>query len=411
MAAMAPGARRRAASGALLLALGLGLISAGLVLAEERQSPLLQLTVDRAQDVRPVWSPDGQHIAFQSDRAGGQYQVWTMNSDGSNPLQLSHEESDDRHPVWSPDGSQLAFDAGTANLREIWLMNADGSNRRQITRLDAFASFPSWSADGRELAFYTYKLGVTDLWMVDAAGSGPRQLTRGLADERKSNCTNACHRPAWSPDGSTIAISGGDHRTIWTVDVNTTAMTQVTDGVEHTHFPWYLPDGRLAWVVEYIQQGGAAYTDVVAADPVHPATTERLLQQVSVQGPYEISSDGKRVLFHSPRAGNFDIYVADTGATGGLEALQTSRSTADVAAGVPTPVPEPALSSSRAVVAIEPAGAAGAAHPLPVSAAANVAQPVAEAPPNPILATAIAGLVLLGAAAVLITTVQFARRR
>jgi len=409
---MAPGAWRLAATGALLLALGLCLISAGLVLAEERQAPLLQLTVDRAQDVRPVWSPDGKRIAFQSDRDGGQYQVWTMNVDGSDPLQLSHDESDDRHPVWSPDGSQLAFDSGTANLREIWLMNADGSNRHQITRLDAFSSFPSWSADGREIAFYTYKLGVTDLWMVDASGSGLRQLTKGLADERKSNCTNACHRPAWSPDGSTIAISGGDHRTVWTVDVNTTAMTQVTDGVDHAHFPWYLPDGRLAWVVEYIQLGGGAYTDVVAADPAHPATTERLLQQVSVQGPYEISSDGKRVLFHSPRAGNFDIYVADTGATGGMDALQSSRSPADIASGVPTPVPEAALPSSRAVVPVEAGGAAaGAAHALPVAAAANVAQPAAEPPPNPILATAIIGLVLLGVAAVLITTIQFARRR
>ena len=44
------------------------------------------------------------------------------------------------------------------------------------------------------------------------------------ADERKSNCTNAGQRPAWSPDGQTNAISGGDHRTVWTVDYNTLAV-------------------------------------------------------------------------------------------------------------------------------------------------------------------------------------------
>jgi Tol biopolymer transport system component len=404
---MAPGEWRFAATGALLLALGLGLISVGMALAEERQAPLLQLTIDRAQDVRPVWSPDGKRVAFQSDREGGQYQIWTMNSDGSDPRQLSHEESDDRHPIWSPDGTQLAFDSGTSVMREIWLMNADGSNRHQLTKVDAFASFPSWSADSRQLAFYTYKAGVTDLWTVAADGTGVRQLTKGLADERKSNCTNACHRPAWSPDGSTIAISGGDHRTVWTVDVNSTSMTQITDGVEHTHFPWYLPDGRLAWVVEYIQQGGGAYTDVVAADPARPTATQVLLKNVSVQGPYEISADGQRVLFHSPRAGNFDIYVADTAASGGLEALQTSRSTADIAAGVPTPVPDPALTTSRAIVAIDPATGSAASHPLPVAAAPVIPDP----PPNPLLPIAVTGLIMLGVAAALVTALQITRRR
>jgi Tol biopolymer transport system component len=406
---MAPGEWRLAATGALLLALGLGLISAGLVLAEERQAPLLQLTIDRSQDVRPVWSPDGKRVAFQSDRDGGQYQIWTMNSDGSDPRQLSHEESDDRHPIYSPDGTQLAFDSGTNVSREIWLMNADGSSRHQLTRLDAFASFPSWSADSRELAFYTYKAGVTDLWTVAADGTGVRQLTKGLADERKSNCTNACHRPSWSPDGSTIAISGGDHRTVWTVDVNSTAMTQITDGAEHAHFPWYLPDGRLAWVVEYIQQGGEAYTDVVAADPATPTATQVLLKNVSVQGPYEISADGQRVLFHSPRAGNFDIYVADTAASGGLAALQTSRSSADIAAGVPTPVPDPALTSSRAVVAIDPASGSTASHPVPQAVAA--APVVPEPPPNLLLPIAVTGLIMLGVAAALVTTLQIMRRR
>jgi len=400
------------AFGILLLTLGALLFGAGLAWAEDRHAPLLQLTVDRAQDVRAVWSPDGARIAFQSDRGGDQYQIWSMQSDGGDPRQLSHDEADDRHPVYSPDGRHIAFDSGNANLREIWLMNADGSNRHQVTRLDAFASFPSWNADGSRLAFYLYKLGVTDLYVVNADGASVQSLTTGLADERQSNCTNACHRPGWSPDGHTIAISGGDHRTVWIVDVATLGMTQITDGVEHAHFPWYLPDGRLAWVVEYIQQGGAAFTDVVAADPAHPTNTTKLLSNVSVQGPYELSPDGQRVLFHSPRSGNFDIYVADMAATGGLQALQTSRSTADIAAGVPTPAADPATlgGSSRAVVPIAPAGAADASHPLPQQPVAAAAQTQAEATTNPLVPIAVTALVMLGVVTVLITGVQIARR-
>src|SRR5262245_21816498 len=105
-----------------------------------------------------------------------------------------------------------------------------------------------------------------------------------------------------------------------------------------------------------------------------------MLSNVSVQGPYEISSDGQRVLFPSPRSGNFDIYVADTGISGGLEALQSSRTTADIAPGVPTPVPEPAQTSSRAVVATDAAGST-IAHPQPAAAVAGAPAPATVAAP------------------------------
>lgn len=397
-----------------LLSLGALLIGAGLALAqdkaaEDRHAPLLQLTIDRAQDVRAVWSPDGTRIAFQSDRGGGDYQIWSMTTDGGDPKQLSHDEADDRHPVYSPDGRQIAFDSGTANIREIWLMNTDGSNRHQITRLDAFASFPSWSADGSHLAFYLYKGGVTDLYMVNADASGVRPLTQGLADERKSNCTNACHRPAWAPDGKTIAISGGDHRTIWTVDVNTTAMTQITDGVEHAHFPWYLPDGRLAWVVEYIQQAGQAYTDVVAEDA--SGKTTKLLSNVSIQGPYEMSPDGQRVLFHSPRSGNFDIYVADMATAGGIQALQGTRPDADIASGVPTPAPaSSAPKVAQGSVAAQPATGSTVQPIVAAAPASSTSAAAPDTPANPLLAFAVTALVLLGVAAAGITALQLTRR-
>ena len=43
-----------------------------------------------AWDMQPKWSPDGRHIAFTSDRAGGD-NIWIMDADGSNPLQISKE--------------------------------------------------------------------------------------------------------------------------------------------------------------------------------------------------------------------------------------------------------------------------------------------------------------------------------
>src|SRR5215207_9265987 len=92
----------------------LGLASAHVALSA---SPIQQLTNDTASDVRPVWSPDGKRIAFQSNRTR-LYQVYVMDADGSNEQRLSTADADDRHPAWSPDGTTIAVDSGTEALRE-----------------------------------------------------------------------------------------------------------------------------------------------------------------------------------------------------------------------------------------------------------------------------------------------------
>ena len=62
------------------------------------------LSQNKAEDGGlPVWSPDGQYIAFMSDRDGNN-EIYVMDPDGSNPRNLTHNEADDRLPVWSPDG-------------------------------------------------------------------------------------------------------------------------------------------------------------------------------------------------------------------------------------------------------------------------------------------------------------------
>jgi Tol biopolymer transport system component len=412
---LAAGSRdmRLASVGALLLGAGLALlVSAGITSAQSRHA-LVQLTVDRSLDVRPVWSPDGTQVAFQNNQTG-KYQIWTMNVDGGDSRRLSRDESDDRHPIWSPDGKWIAFDAGSGQNREIWIMDTEGNNRRQLTSLNGVASFPSWSDDGKSIAFYLYKAGIADLWVMDSSGSTAKALTTGLADERKGSCTNSCHRPAWSPDSTTIAFSGGDHRTIWTIDARGGNMAQLTDGREHAHFPWYLPDGRLAYIAEYVQQG-KSWTDVVVTDPANPSSTSRPLQGVSIQGPYEVSSDGERVLFHSPRGGNFDIYMADVGVPGGMDALTTSLVTAELAAGAPTPAPERASPLSK------PGAAAAAAQPVvpPVPAPAAPAAPAPAAPAAPPVETVggvnlfqamLAWIGVLAVALVGLGAVQYARR-
>src|SRR6266550_2391779 len=91
-----------------------GLASAQVALAA---GPILQVTADGTSSVRPAWSPDGTHIAFQTSQDNA-YHVYTMAADGSDRRLASQGTVDDRHPAWSPDGKVLAVDTGGDLKRE-----------------------------------------------------------------------------------------------------------------------------------------------------------------------------------------------------------------------------------------------------------------------------------------------------
>jgi Tol biopolymer transport system component len=96
--------------------------------------------------------------------------------------------------------------------------------------------------------------------------------------------------------------------------------------------PWFLADGRLAFITEYVPpRYDGAWTNAWALDL---QTGQRTLLQthMAMQGPLSFSADGTQVLFHSPRAGNFAIYRVDLHAPGGLAALQGRRAPEDTLA-------------------------------------------------------------------------------
>lgn len=104
----------------------------------------------------PAWSPDGARIAFsavydESPIGNREYTgIFLIDPDGSNLTQLTHPGDlgpgttvRDRHPAWSPDGTKIVFDSTLGGGWDIWVMNSDGSNRTKLT-WTSHAAFPSW---------------------------------------------------------------------------------------------------------------------------------------------------------------------------------------------------------------------------------------------------------------------------
>ena len=100
-----------------------------------------RLTHSPGWDGDPNWSPDGSRIAYSSG-----INIYVMNTDGSGRARLTKDVSSrDIEPSWSPDGQHIAFASDRDGDFEIFVMNSDGSDQKQITHNSADDTDPSWA--------------------------------------------------------------------------------------------------------------------------------------------------------------------------------------------------------------------------------------------------------------------------
>jgi len=251
------------------------------------ESGLEQLTNNTWQDEYPVWSPDGKKIAFTSNREG-QYDIFTMNSEGEEVFSITSSPQDEKEPAWYPDGKKLAFtreakkflkkqtalyqiDINTHKTKKIIPQYSKAHGIANISPSASLITFTGkrtigwdtaiynieenqvnflnrggkscrarFSKDGKKLAYVSSinADGKSDIWIMKPDGSEKIRLT--LRNDTYD------YFPAWSPDGKHIVFNSslqhnlnGDWQ-LYILDVKTGKANLLFDSTGNDIFPdWH----------------------------------------------------------------------------------------------------------------------------------------------------------------------------
>src|SRR5688500_8631643 len=246
------------------------------------------LAGDSIENIYPVWSPNGEWIAFTGRRRGN-FDIYRVRPDGHDLQRLTSDPAIDAHPAWSRDAQWLSFDSDRDGNKDAYVMSASGCAEQNVTRRPAIDGPVSWgpgdstvhldsSRDGDE-AIYGASLtrapnGTWSLGPVRALTVGPgRNLAPGwsptgdriLFESRRdgnrelyvmhsdsARAHNVSRDPApdflgrWSPDASRIVFWSrrGDNEDVFTVGVDGRDLRRLTDHPARDRMPAWGPDGR-----------------------------------------------------------------------------------------------------------------------------------------------------------------------
>jgi Tol biopolymer transport system component len=130
------------------------------------------------QEFQPEYSPDGQKIAFESDRSGCE-EIWVCNADGSGAFQVTNFGTGwSGSPRWSPDSRELAFDRLEAKKFAIYVINSQGGRPSRATANAGNNIVPSWSRDGHWIYFTSDRTARFEVWKVRSTGGPEVQVTK-----------------------------------------------------------------------------------------------------------------------------------------------------------------------------------------------------------------------------------------
>jgi Tol biopolymer transport system component len=172
-----------------------------------------RLTFDPSINSQPVWSPDGSHIAFYSNRKNSFPQLYQKASNGAgNEESLLDSRMQDRPDDWSPDGKFIVFEPNTS-VNALWLLPLSSDRKPTVFLGGESGTYPTearFSPDGKWLAYVEYGSGKREVYVTPFPGkTGKWQVSAAGG-----------RYPRWRGDGKELFFLAQNDTTLMAVDVD-----------------------------------------------------------------------------------------------------------------------------------------------------------------------------------------------
>jgi serine/threonine protein kinase/Tol biopolymer transport system component len=228
--------------------------------------------------------------------------IWTVpvSGEADQPRQVTTgpERDDGRFGIaWTPDG-RIVYASMAGGSWDLWITNADGSNQRQLADVNT-DSFPIISPDGKYVVFKSQRSEDTShLYRMEMDGGSPRQLT-----------SSNDHAASFSPDGQWVFYSANDGKhseALWKVSIDGGTPVRLTD--YKSQWPDVSPDGRFI-VCDFLDEGAGHpqwRIGILSADGGAPIKILDLPPQASHRVHW--TRDGRTLLYVDTRNGVSNIW-------------------------------------------------------------------------------------------------------
>jgi Tol biopolymer transport system component len=267
---------------------------------QKQVAPPASFIASSKADTNPQYSPDGQKVAFASDR-GGNFEIWICNADGLKEVQLTSLGADESgSPRWFPDGRQVVFDSDKEGNFDIYVINVDGGVARRLTEDPAGDVTPTVSRDGKTIYFSSRRTGTWEIWRIPSGRGTATQVTK-----------HGGFSPFEGAAGDFLYYQKTEGRfsEVWRVPVHGGEETMVLRSVGDRRFA-VLPDG-----IYYIEWSDSHSPASLQFFSFAAGNTKKIS---SIEGPFlfydlglTVSPDARSVLYTHPDHPNSDLMLVE----------------------------------------------------------------------------------------------------